>query len=356
MNMKQKDKKITKRHKESFSNVVIEDGDYYDDLQSNVTSKAKRTSDKSRLSLKNDLQLKRGRVVEVKSNYLNIVRIGDEEFTCSISGRLKQYLFKTKFLSAVGDWVEVDFTNAPDYRIEEILPRHNTLSRFTENSYQKEIIVASNIDYLVVTASWLMPVVKPGLIDRYLCIAALNNLNPIVCLNKIDLCEDLAEAEAAMSYYKKLDIPVVFTSTLTLQGMQELKELLAEKDSVFSGQSGTGKSSLINCLEPDLNLATNEVSSYNEKGKHTTSQARLIKWSFGGNLVDTPGLKTVNLHREQKDIIPSVFPGFSDYAEQCYFRNCAHDHENGCAVRAAVNQEQIPVERYESYLRIMESL
>lgn len=354
--MKQKDKKITKRLKDNFSNVAIEDGDYYDDLQIDVTSKAKRTSEKSRLSLKNDLQLKKGRVVEVKSNYLNIVRIGEEEFTCSISGRLKQYLFNTKMLSAVGDWVEVDFTNAPDYRIEEILPRHNTLSRFTENSFQKEIIVASNIDYLVITASWLMPMLKPGLIDRYLCIATIYNLEPIICINKIDLCTDPAEAEQAMAYYKKLDIPVVFTSTLTLQGMDKLKELLANKDSVFSGQSGTGKSSIINCLEPELNLATSEVSSFNEKGKHTTSQARLIKWSFGGNLVDTPGLKTVNLHREQKEKIPVAFPGFNDYTEHCYFRDCTHDHENGCAVREAVEHGKIPVERYESYLRIMESL
>ncbi len=356
MSMKQKDKKITKRLKENFSNVVIEDGDYYDDLQSDTTSKAKRTSEKSRASLKNNLKLKRGRVVEVKSNYLNIVRIDEQEYSCTLSGRLKQYLFKTKLLTAVGDWVEVDFTNEPDYRIEEVLPRHNTLSRFTENSYQKEIIVASNIDYLVITASWLMPMLKPGLIDRYLCIAAMNQLNPVISLNKIDLCVDLAEAEQAMAYYKKLDIPVVFTSALTLQGMDELKKLLTNKDSVFSGQSGTGKSSLINCLEPDLNLATSEVSNFNEKGKHTTSQARLIKWSFGGNLVDTPGLKTVNLHREQKDQIPNVFPGFGDYYEQCYFRNCTHEHENDCAVRKAVEQGHIPIERYDSYLRIMESL
>jgi ribosome biogenesis GTPase len=354
--MKQKDKKITKSQKERHSNVVVLDNDYYDDLQSDVSKKSKRTSDKSHKTLKKNLTLKRGRIVEVKSNYLNIVRIDGREYSCSISGRLKQYMFKTKLLTAVGDWVEVDMTVEPDYRIEELLPRKNTLSRFTESNFQKEIIVASNLDYLVITSSWLMPMLKPGLIDRYLCIAALNNLKTIICINKIDLCEDFSKAEAAMAYYKMLDIPVMFTSTMTGAGIKELKEMLTDRDSVFSGQSGTGKSSLINALEPGLDLAVNEISSFNEKGRHTTSQARLIGWSFGGNLVDTPGLKTINLHKNQKSLIPGVFPGFDDYTDRCFYRSCSHEHETDCAVKAAVEEGKIPVERYESYLRIMESL
>jgi len=354
--MKQKDKKITSSKKHNLSNTEIQDGDFYDDLQSDASQKSKRTHEKSGVSFKKNMELQKGRIVEVKSNYLNIVRIGDDELVCSISGRLKQYMFKTMLMTAVGDWVEVDVSAKPDYRIELLIPRKNTLSRFTESNYQKEIIVASNIDFIVITASWKMPMLKPGLIDRYLCIAAINKLNPIVCINKIDLCKDISEVEQVVSYYKKLDIPVVFTSTITMQGIDELKAILTDKDSVFSGQSGTGKSSLINCLEPGLELAVDDVSDYNEKGKHTTSQARLIKWSFGGNLVDTPGLKTVNLHRDQKNLVPGVFPGFDDYTDKCYFRSCTHDHEQDCAVKAAVEEGIIPIERYESYLRIMESL
>lgn len=356
MNMKQRDKKVIKRSKDRILNVEVQDQDYYDEHQGDVVHKAKRVSAKSSKSFKNDLQLKPGRIVEVKSNYLNIVRIGDTEYACTISGRLKQYLFQTKMLSAVGDRVNVDVSNHPDYRIEEILPRTNTLSRYTENNFQKEIIVACNIDYLIITASWAMPMLKPGLIDRYLCIAEINNLHPVICINKIDLCSDLAEAESVVAYYKKLDIPVIFTSILTMAGIEELKNLIKDKDSVFSGQSGTGKSSLINVLEPGLNLAVSEVSDFNEKGRHTTSQARLIKWSFGGNLVDTPGLKTVNLHRNQKSLIPSAFPGFGSYSGSCYFRGCTHSHEENCAVKADVEKGVIPESRYDSYLRIMESL
>ncbi|HOD18359.1 MAG TPA: ribosome small subunit-dependent GTPase A [Candidatus Cloacimonadota bacterium] len=354
--MKQKDKKKIIRRKERLYNVSVQDEAFYDEFQKPVRHKAKRAAHKSAQSYKSNLILQTGRVVEVKSNYLNIVRIGEEEFPCKLSGRLKQFALGTKVLTAVGDWVKVDFSQAPDLRIEEILPRRNTLSRYTEDAFQKQIIVACNLDILVITASWRQPLLKLGLVDRYLCVSAINNLQPVICLNKIDLCDNFKEAEQSVQYYKKLDIPVIFTSAITRMGIEELKSILAGKDSVFSGQSGTGKSSIINCLEPGLNLAVREVSDYNEKGRHTTSQARLIKWSFGGNLADTPGLKTINLHKEQKNLIPFVFPGFDKWTDQCYFRSCTHSHEEDCAVKEAVQKSLIPVERYESYLRIMESL
>jgi ribosome biogenesis GTPase len=138
--------------------------------------------------------------------------------------------------------------------------------------------------------------------------------------------------------------------------MPELREALKDKDSVFSGQSGTGKSSLINWLEPGLDLDTAEVSDFNEKGKHTTSQSILIPWSFGGHILDTPGIKTINLHSDAKPMLPKIFPGFSKLAERCRFRDCTHSHEEDCSVLDALEAGNIPLERYESYLRIMDSL
>ena len=354
--MKQKDKKQTKRDNNKLSNIVVEDLDYYDDIQVSATSKGKRTSEKHGVSYKNDMDLKTGQVVEIKSNYMAIVRIEEQDYVCTVGGRLKQFKFETHMLLAVGDRVEVDFIPEHGFRIEQILPRRNTLSRFSDAAFQKEIIVAANIDILVITVSWLRPMLKPGLIDRYLCLAVLHKITPVICLNKMDLCLDLDKAQAQMKYYESLGLHVIYASTLTSLGMLNLKQLLTGKDTVFSGQSGTGKSSLINWLEPELNLKVDEVSDYNDKGKHSTTQSKLVKWSFGGNLIDTPGLKTVNLHHNQKAEIPLVFPGFSDYAPKCYYRSCQHTHEADCAVLQAVEMGEIPASRYDSYLRIMESL
>ncbi len=354
--MKQKDKKKLKRDSGRLHVVDLPDLDILDDIDYAPKYKSKRTSQKSGECLKNNLELKRGRILEIKSNYANIVDIDGLSYVCSLSGRLKQYQFNTKVLTAVGDFVEVDMAKAPNYRIENILPRKNTLSRYDGGSFQKEILVAANIDQVIITVSWRMPEIKPGLIDRYICMAGIFNFEPVVCITKLDLCEDRDEVEETIDYYRQIGLQVLLTSVQTGEGMAELKGLLTDRESVFSGQSGTGKSSLINYLEPDLKLATAEVSTHNEKGKHTTTQAILIPWSFGGYLVDTPGIKTINLHGDHKELIPKVFPGFDQYTPRCYYRSCSHTHEEKCAVLAAVENEEIPITRYDSYLRIYESL
>ncbi len=354
--MKQKDKKRSTRSTGKLTQLNLPDLDVLDDLEVNSGYKARRVSHKSPTSFKQGLKLVKGRIREIKSNYSNIVELGDEIVTASLSGRIKQFQYETHILCSVGDYVEVDTANAPDYRIEHILPRRNTLSRYTGGSYQKQVIVAANIDQVIITVSWREPLIKPGLIDRYLCIAEIDELVPVICINKMDLCEYEEDVEELTTYYKGLGIKVLLCSTVSGRGMEELREALKGKDSVFSGQSGTGKSSLINYLEPNLDLATGEVSSFNEKGRHTTTQAVLMPWSFGGHLLDTPGIKTVNLHSDSKKYIPSVFPGFKELAAQCRFSDCTHTHEEDCAVLNALEEDKIPIERYDSYVRIYESL
>lgn len=336
--------------------ISLPDVDILDEERESAHYKGLRTFDKQDESFKEGMQLQEGRISEIHSNYSVIVEAGGVFYSATLSGRLRQYLYGSQALVAVGDRVRMDMAMAPDYRVEHILPRNNSLTRYAGGGFQKQIIIAANIDQVIITSSWRMPMIKPGLIDRYICIAALEGIKPVIVINKIDLCDDEEELEEVTGYYREMGYELLFTSITNAAGMDGLKSVLQDKDSVFSGQSGTGKSSLINYLEPELNLPTAEVSDYNEKGKHTTTRATLIPWSFGGHLLDTPGIKTVNLHSDAKAMIPRVFPGFSHFYPQCRFADCSHIHEPDCAVLQALEKDLIPIERYDSYLRIMESL
>ncbi len=354
--MKQKDKKKLKGSFERLGTISLPDLEVLDERRETAGYKTRRSAHKQHEIFKSNLKLVKGRICEIKSNYHYLVEAEGKYYTASLSGRLKQFRYGSKALSAVGDYVELDLSNAPVYRIENVLPRSCTLSRYAGGSFQKEIILAANIDQVIITSSWRLPMIKPGLIDRYLCIAALEGISPVIVINKTDLCEDRAELEEAISYYRQAGFRLLCTSVVSGEGMEELRDVLRDKDSVFSGQSGTGKSSLINWLEPELSLPTAEVSNFNEKGKHTTTQALLIPWSFGGHLLDTPGIKTVNLHSDAKAMIPAIFPGFAPLQANCRFRDCTHTHEENCAVLAALEQDLIPIQRYDSYVRILESL
>lgn len=354
--MKQKDKKQIKRNSGRLINLSLPDIDILDDIKDAAEYKTARTHEKSKHSYKSGMNLVEGRITEIKSNYLYIVEAGSEIHTATMSGRLKQFLYQSHALAAVGDRVSLDTSVTPDYRIEHVLPRKNALIRYGEGSFQKEIVLAANIDQAIITSSWRMPMFKPGLIDRYLCIAAIQGIHAIIVINKIDLLDYEDELEEQTAYYRSIGIPLICTSTVDGTGMEQLKEMLKDRDSVFTGHSGTGKSTLINYLEPNLNLATAEVSDFNEKGKHTTTQAVLIPWSFGGHLLDTPGIKTVSLHADDKALIPKVFPGFEAYYPNCRFRDCSHTHEEQCAVLQALEDDKIPIERYDSYLSIYEGL
>ncbi len=355
--MRQRDRKRQLRPADPrLRNVKIPDLDALDDRRERSEYKAMRTVEKQHDKFKTDAELVPGRVLEVRTNYSFLVEVESELHEATLSGRLKQFSYSTTGLAAVGDHVELDVSDAPNYRVENILPRNNTLSRYAGGKFQKEIIVAANIDQVVITSSWRMPRIKTGLIDRYLCVAALEEIKPLIVINKIDLCKDRAKLEKSLGYYRESGFHLLFTSVLTGEGIDELKELLKDRDSVFSGQSGTGKSSLINVLEPGLDLRVASVSNYNEKGRHTTTQAILLPWSFGGHLLDTPGIKTVNLHRDALEHIPKIFPGFAPLAEKCFFRDCSHSHEDDCAVLDALEKGKIPQRRYESYLNLMETL
>ena len=352
---KKRDKKKFKRKNIKISNIELGDIDHFTDDEISEEKRAeKKLIEKGKISSKRNLKLERGRILEVRSNYKCVVKISDKGLICTLGGRFKQVNFETKNIVATGDYVNVDVSGDP--RIEEIIARTNTLSRFSDNDFQTEIIIASNIDQVIITSSYKDPQLNLGLIDRYICAAKINNITPVICINKIDLAESLEEVKQTGSFYEKLGFKVIYTSVKTGEGIKELKELLKDKDSVFSGHSGAGKSSLINKLQPELKLRTAEISDYHKKGVHTTTRSRLLEWDFGGYLVDTPGIKTFGLHRNDKEKLKGIFPGLYALAKDCKFFNCTHSHEIKCSVKKAVENGSYPIARYESYLRILESL
>ena len=231
--MKQKDKKQHIRNTGRLRCISLPDPNILDDDRASSNYKSSRIASKVHHSYKSGMKLESARVIEVMSNYQCILRMQDQDVTASISGRLKQFIFQTRTIIAVGDFVEVETSSAPDYRIEKIKPRRNLLTRYDTGSFQKEIVLAANIDQVIVTTSWRMPMLKPGLIDRYLILAAKHKIRPIIVVNKVDLCEDISELEEEIAYYRQMDYRVVLTSAETGAGMDELKEILKDKDSIF---------------------------------------------------------------------------------------------------------------------------
>jgi ribosome biogenesis GTPase len=230
--------------------------------------------------------------------------------------------------------------------IERVEPRHGVLTRASRG---REHVLVANVDQVAIVVSLVQPDLKPHLIDRYLAAAQQGGLKPLVLLNKADLA-DLAELQPLVGAYAQMDITVLLTSATTGLGIGRLREHLRGRATVFSGQSGVGKSSLLNAVEPGLGLAVKSVSEGNDKGRHTTTYSQLIKLAFGGWVVDTPGVRQLALWDMQAGEVEGYFPEFRPFVPLCDFPDCTHTHEAGCAVKDAVDRRLVSLRRYHSYL------
>lgn len=230
--------------------------------------------------------------------------------------------------------------------IERVEPRHGVLTRA---SRRREQVLVANVDQVAIVVSLVEPDLKPHLIDRYLAIAQQGGLKPVLLLNKIDLA-DAAELQPLVGGYAQLGIPVLLTSARTGTGIGRLREQLRGRATVFSGQSGVGKSSLLNAVQPGLGLAVKSVSEVNSKGRHTTTYAQLIKLESGGWVVDTPGVRQLQLWDVRPEEVEGYFPEFRPFVSLCAFPDCTHTHESGCAVKTAVTRCMASDRRYHSYL------
>lgn len=255
---------------------------------------------------------------------------------------------------AAGDKVLVDDSLGHEPVVVGVAPRKSKLSRLAiEHSHVNEQIFAANIDYLVIVIAAAKPAIKQGLIDRYLISAEVGGVKPILCVNKMDLVD---EEPPLIQHYRDIDIPVYLTSCETRSGVDALHEHLKDSWSVFAGHSGVGKSTILNLLSPELDIATREVSLQTEKGKHTTTLSKLYRLDDGIHIVDTPGIRQLGLWNVSHEEVGFYFPEIAEFEAQCKFRNCTHIHEPHCAVLAALESGDLSKLRFDSYLRIREEL
>lgn len=262
---------------------------------------------------------------------------------CTTSRLLRSLATDQRHPVAAGDWVRVS-DGADIGVIQAVEPRRNSLCR--ESRGRRHVIVA-NVDQVFIVGSAAQPDLKPALIDRLLVAAEAAGIRPLICINKADLVPATALVPLA-GVYARMGYPVVLCSTVTGLGLARLDRELAGRVTAVVGQSGVGKSSLLNSLDPSLDLPVAEVSRENEKGRHTTTTARLLPHRFDGTFVDTPGVRQFALWKTVPAEVPSAFRDLRPLANLCRFPDCSHAHESGCAVKDAVADGLLDTRRWES--------
>lgn len=292
----------------------------------------------------------RGRVLwSVGANHSCIQTADGQTFDCSVRRVLRTMERETRNVIAAGDWVVFRSTDGATGVIERIEPRHSTLTRGVGRTSQ---IIVSNVDQAAIVASACDPPLKPALIDRFLVSCEIGGVKGIVCINKADSIEP-AHLQPIIGQYAQLGYEVVLTSATRGDGIDRLRQLMNGKATVLTGQSGVGKSSLLNVVQPGLGLRTATVSADTGKGRHTTRVAELVPLASGGWVVDTPGIRQFQLWAVEAADVEAYFIEFRPFVAHCKFADCTHTHEKGCAVLSAVSQGLISALRYESYTRIL---
>ncbi|MCI0380263.1 MAG: ribosome small subunit-dependent GTPase A, partial [Gemmataceae bacterium] len=287
-----------------------------------------------------------GRVMRVHGLHSVVQTDDGRQCRCAVRRVLKSLATDERSIVATGDRVWILPTQGDEGVIERVEPRHGNLTRASRG---REHVLVANVDQFVIVMSLAEPALKPHLVDRYLVSAAQGGIAPILCLNKADLV-DPVQVQPLVGYYSQLGIPTILTSCVTGEGIDRLTKYLRNRETVFAGQSGVGKSSILNAIQPDLGLLVREVSEATEKGKHTTTTAELIELKIGGWVVDTPGIRQFELWDIIPEEIEGYFPEFRPYVPQCGFPDCTHTHEERCAIKKAVEQRYISEQRYVSYL------
>jgi len=285
-----------------------------------------------------------------------IVQSDNKNFSCTLRGKFKTKGFRSTNPIAVGDKVDfliVDSENTGV--IEKIHPRRNEIIRRSTNLSRYAHVIAANIDYAFLIVSMRNPKTYPEFIDRFLVSAEYHKIETIIVFNKSDIYtqEDFTELGNLKAIYSGIGYKVEHISVLEKSNTETIVNLIKGKTILISGNSGVGKSSLINFLNPELNLKTSEISAHHLQGTHTTTFAEMHQLSFGGYIIDTPGIRGFGLVHIEKEELYHFFTEIFEAAQGCKFHNCSHNNEPGCMVKQAVEEGRIAWSRYESYLSIL---
>lgn len=303
--------------------------------------------------------MKRGLVIKSTGKFYTIKDLSSGEiFQSVIRGKFKLSGFKLTNPVAVGDYVSCTIGEDNVGVIEEIHTRKNYVVRQSPRKKHYLHLLASNIDQAILIVTVTEPMLKQGFIDRFLLMTEPYNIPVQIVFNKADLYNegDLRVYQYLKDIYVKLNYSVLLTSVVNLKGIDQLREVLQGKTSMISGQSGVGKSSLINTLLPQIQIKTKEISEYSGKGQHTTTFAEMFELGTEGQIIDTPGIKTLSFnHLEVMDIAHN-FREIFNTSKDCKFGDCTHRNEPSCAVKNKVEEGDISELRYQNYIQLLDEV
>ncbi len=289
-----------------------------------------------------------GRVLSVLGLISLVEDAGGAVYQCATRRILKTLATEQRHVVAAGDRVffrPMENSVPKEGIIERVEPRHGCICRAVRGRQQ---VLVANVDQLAIVTSVAEPRLKPNLIDRLLVTAEKGGVRPLICINKVDLAEP-ADLQPLVGVYSQMGYQVLLLSAKTSFGIERFRRAMLGRANVVAGQSGVGKSSLLNAIDPSLQLRVQAVSEETQKGKHTTTTARLLPLAGGGYVVDTPGMRQFQLWDVTPEEVAGYFRDVRPYVNLCHFPDCTHTHEDQCAVKDAVADGRLDERRYESY-------